>query len=157
MSKRDSKFWPKWNVKISKDGETVFAEPERWNEFKIPFYGKDMCLILKQRTKDRSRLEERYYWGVVVRMVAEEMGVTRQEAHEVMAGLFLKVEEKSPWGVRYARILSTTELTDKRYHEYIFDECVRWAALPTAEDGLSQASGLGLFIPLPNEISYENL
>ncbi len=157
MSKKENKFWPKWPVKIAEDGKVLFHDKEAWERFKIPFRGKDMDLILKHRVKERSRQEEKYYWAVVVRMVAEEMGIGRQEAHELMANLFLSVEEKTPAGFRYKRVISTTELSDKRYDEYVFKECIPWAARPTEDDGLSEDSGLALYIPLPNEVDYENL
>ena len=157
MSKIESKVWPKWHVKIKNDGVIVIMDHEGWETFKRTFYGKDMDIILKVPVKDRSRQEEKYYRAVVVARVAEVMGVARQVAHEFMAKLFLTVEEKSKEGFRYNRVLSTTELSDKRYDEYIFKECVPWAARPTEDEGLSQESGLGLWIPLPNEVDYENL
>ncbi|MES2216657.1 MAG: hypothetical protein V4481_05185 [Patescibacteria group bacterium] len=157
MSKVEAKIWPKFPVTISEKGEVLFHDKDAWDSFKVPFHGKEMDIILKNRVKERSRQEEKYYWAVVVRMVAEEMSVSRQEAHNTMASIFLTVEEKSPAGFRYKRVLSTTELSDKRYDEYIFKECVPWASLPTGDDGLNADSGLDIYLPLPNEIDYENV
>ena len=158
MSKKEAQVWPKWSVQIDNRGKVAFTNPAEWEAFKVPFYGKEMDIILKKRVKDRSRQEERYYYGVVVPRVAEAMDITREAAHDFMAGLFLKVEEKTSTGIRYERVMSTTELGDARYDQYVFKECVPWAARPTDEDtGLTQESGLGLFIPLPNEVDYENL
>ena len=86
-------------------------------------------------------------------MVAEAMDIADQEAHELLKKLFLTIEETSPHGFRYTRILSTTELSDKAYRDY-WEKCVRWAAQPTLEDGLSVNSGLELSIPMPNEVDY---
>lgn len=150
---KEARFWPQWPVKISDDGMFIFSNPDQWEKFKIPYYGKEMTLVLKARTKDRSRQEEKFYYGVVVRMVAEEMDIGRQEAHQWLAKLFLTVEEVTRTGLRYKRVLSTTELGDKAYREY-WERCIKWAALPTSDEGLGESSGLGLYIPMPNEVDY---
>lgn len=128
-----------------------------WEKAKIPFLGKEADLILKKRIKERSRQEEKYFHAVVCAMVAEEMGIAPQEAKEILKELFLKTEEVSPEGYRYERTMSTTELSDERYRKFVFEECVRWAALPTGEEGIDIGHGLELFIPEPGEIDYENL
>ena len=100
--------------------------------------------------------EEKFYHAVVVSMVSDAMGITRDNAHNFLKGLFLKIEERSKAGkYRYERILSTTELSDKAYREY-WEKCIMWAAQPTGPDGLNQESGLDLYIPYPNEVDYKN-
>lgn len=148
----EKKFYPKWNVVVKK-GKIVFEDREGFDVHLIPLEGKEMHIILKDRTTDRSRQEEKYYHAVVVRMIAEEMCVTEQETHEFLKKMFLTVEEKSNNGYRYERVQSTTELTDKSYREY-WKKCQRWAALPTGDEGLGPDSGLNLYIPDPNEVDY---
>ena len=158
MSLKENKTTPKWAVRVDEKGRLAFYDPKGWENHKNTFRGKEADIILKKRVKQRSRAEEKYYYAVVVAMVAEEMGTSREAAHEFMANMFLRVEEMSPAGFRYTRTMSTTELGNERYDHYIFKECVPWAALPTDEEiGLSQESGLGLYLPLPNETDYENL
>lgn len=158
MSLKESKATPKWAVRLDEKGRIAFYDTPGWQKYKAQFHGKDAELILKKKVKSRSRQEERYYWGVVVERVSEALGTSRDAAHELMAGLFLRIEETSPAGIRYNKVMSTTELGDERYDRYIFKECVPWASTPTDEEtGLTQESGLGLFIPLPNEVDYENL
>jgi hypothetical protein len=132
----------------------VYEDEKAFKEHLIPYEGKKMGVAVKRIVKERSRAEEKYYYKVVVRMVAEEMDIPREDAHKLMAGLFLTVEE-SDEKYRYKRVLSTTELTDDAYREY-WEKCVAWASLPTKDDGLSQDSGLNLYIPYPNEVDYEN-
>ena len=153
MALKENKIYPKWVVRIL-DGKVVFKDRENFDRHLIPFEEKEMHLILKHIHKERSRQEEKYYHAVVVRMVAGAMDISDQEAHEQLKKLFLTVEERSPLGFRYTRVMSTTELSDKAYREF-WEKCVKWAALPTLEDGLSQESGLELYVPLPNEIDYE--
>lgn len=153
MTLKEAHIWPKWLVKVNDNGIIYFENRREWDRFKIPYYGKEMTLILKARTKDRSRQEEKFYHAVVVRMVAEDMDIGRDEAHEFLKRLFLRIEAKTPGGIRYERVLSTTELSDRAYREY-WEKCIHWAALPTGDDGLNQDSGLGLVVPFPNEVDY---
>lgn len=154
MSLKENKFYPQWPVRINNKGILEYpTNRQAWENYKIPYYDKHMVLILKPPTKERSRQEEKFYWAVVVAMVAESMQIGRDEAHKMLAEMFLRVEEVSPTGVRYRRILSTTELGDKAYREY-WEKCIHWAALPTRDDGLSPLSGLELVIPFPNEVDY---
>ena len=157
MELKEKKFYPKHHIEIDQTGKIIFEDKDKWENAKIPFIGKKCDLILKNRIKDRSRQEEKYFHGVVCTMVAEEMGIAPQEAKNMLKDLFLKEETRSPEGFRYERTMSTTELDDKRYRQFVFDECVRWAALPTKDDGLGIDSGLSLYIPSPNECDYENL
>lgn len=150
---KESHIYPLWPVKIT-GGHVEFEDRAAFYEHLIPYEGKEMALILKRRVKDRSRQEEKYYHAVVVRMVAEEMDTTREDAHDFLRKMFLTTEEKQG-KYRYVRVMSTTELSDGAYRDY-WEKCVRWAALPTYDDGLSEDSGLNLYIPYPNEVSYEN-
>jgi len=152
---KEKEIWPRWRVEVSKDGKVLFEDRKSWDEFKIPFIGKPMTLILKRRVKERSRQEEKYFHAVVVRMIAAEMTIGMDEAKEFLKNLFLRHEERSPAGFRYYRTLSTTELSDRAYRHF-WEQCRDWAALPTGENGLDQDSGIELYIPLPNEVDYED-
>lgn len=152
---KEREIVPKWNVEIH-GNKVVFELRKEFDAYLIPFEGKQMHLILKKRHKSRSRAEEKYFHAVVCHMIGEAMSISADEAKEFLRGLFLEIEEKSPAGYRYTRLLSTTELSDKAYHKFIFDEVLPWAALPTGEDGLSRDSGLQLRLPLPNEVSYDD-
>ena len=154
MGLKEHKIYPKWRVKIT-DGKVVFKSRESFDRHLVPYEGKEMDLIVKHIVKDRSRQEEKFYHAVVVRMVAEAMDIADQEAHELLKKLFLTIEEESPMGFRYTRVMSTTELSDKAYREY-WEKCIRWAAQTTEEDGLSVNSGLELSIPYPNEVDYQD-
>lgn len=156
MALKEKEIVPKWNVDVTEEGKVMFRDPEAWERFKIPFRGKPAQLILKRVTKLRSRQEEKYYHGIVVQKIAEAMCIERQEAHEFLKSMFLKTEERTPSGARYERVMSTTELGDKAYREY-WEQILRWASLLTKDDGLGPDSGLGLYIPYPNEVDWENL
>lgn len=154
MALAEKKIYPKWIVEIH-NGEMLFERPKDFKEHLIPYEGKQMTVTVKNVFKSRSRQEEKYYHAVPVRMIAAAMDISDQEAHEFLKQMFLTVEEQSPAGFRYTRAMSTTELSDKAYREY-WESVVRWAAQPTEDDGLGPSSGLNLYIPLPNEVDYEN-
>lgn len=154
MSLSEKKIYPNWKVKIEK-GKVVFENRDLFDQHLIPMEGKEKYLIIKDISKSRSRQEEKFYRAVVVRMVAEEMTIEDEEAHNFLKGLFLTIEEKTPEGYRYNRVQSTTELSDKAYREY-WGKCINWAVLPTLDEGLGPNSGLGLYIPMPNEVDYSD-
>lgn len=154
---KDKTIYPAWDCEV-KDGKVVIKERKSFDTHLVPFEGREnLQLILKRKVKSRSRQEEKYFHAVVCRMVAEAMDITDMEAKELLKNMFLKTEEskKLPGGktVRYERTLSTTELGDKAYREF-WEDCVRWAAIPT-RDGLGPDSGLGIYIPYPNEADWD--
>jgi len=118
-------------------------------------------VVVKKKSKYRSRKEEKYYHAVVCKYVAEALSITRDEAHKMLKRLHARTMEKSelPNGksVRYKRVMSTTEMNENEYHEYVFERCIPWAALPTKDEGLGADSGLELYIPLPDEVDVEEL
>ena len=161
MALKEKKIYPKFTG-TAKGGRLFFDNESQFSKYLLVLDSKPLEIIVKPKHKDRSRQEEKFYHAVVVRMVAEAMGTEDQEAHDFLRGLFLTEEEsrqiETPKGhktIRYERILSTTELSDKAYREY-WGKCVSWAALPTKPEGLGIDSGLELYIPMPNEVDFSN-
>ena len=104
--------------------------------------GEMVTLVVSNRRPKRTQQQNRYYWGVVVKMISEEMGIIPDEAHELLKGLFLKVGIEFK-GKRYEAIKSTAGLSIKEFEEYC-ESCRRWAL-----------SELNTNIPLPGEIDLE--
>lgn len=143
-------------------GRIHFLDREAFDRHLVPLIGmENMELIVQRASKARSRQEEKYYRGVVCQLVAETLSITRQEAHALLMGMFNTITERKtlPDGrvLRYSRVLSSTELDDKQFDEYIFQKVIPWAALPTQDEGLGPESGLDLYIPLPNEVDYSQI
>ena len=93
--------------------------------------------IRKQRTQ-RSPQANRYYFGVVVPLIAEHCGYDKQEMHELLAMRYLRIEDDPVTGSprrKHTPETDTTEFTD-----YV-DACVRFAA------------ELGVVIPAPHEVA----
>lgn len=161
MGLKENKVYPRWRALVGTDGKLYIKDRETFDKHLIPYIAKEVDVIVKDPVSDRSRQEEKYYHAVVCARVGEALSITRREAHEFLARMFLTVEEKTELPdkrtLRYTRVMSTTELGDKRYDHYVFKECVPWASLPTPEEGeeLDHEHGLGIYIPLPNEVDYE--
>lgn len=151
---KERNFYPNWHIEIQK-GKILFEQRKEFDDYLVRMDGKKLDLIIKPRVKDRSRQEEKYYYGVVVKMISEEMDTEPKVVHEMLKGWFLRELKDDGKGRKYERVLSITELTDKAFREY-WKKCQTWAALPTAEDGLGPESGLQLYIPNPNEVDYSN-
>lgn len=154
MALKERKIYPKFDA-IARGGKLYLDNENKFSQYLLNLEDKTLSVLVKPKTKGRSRQEEKFYHAVVVRMVAEAMDIMDQEAHELLRGFFLNIEEKTDSGIRYERSLSTTELSDKAYREY-WEKCIRWAALPTNQSGLGPDSGLELFIPMPNEVDYKD-
>jgi hypothetical protein len=95
-------------------------------------------MVLGHKTKAtvRSDQQNRYYWGVVVDLLAVHTGYTPEEMHEALKIKFLSVRRDGlPDTVK-----STTKLTKDEFCEYI-DNIQKWAA-----------RDMGCVIPDPDSI-----
>ena len=91
----------------------------------------------KNKATVRSVQQNRYYWGVVVDLLAAYTGYLPEEMHEALKMLFLKDNTR-----KIPTLRSTTELTTIEFEDFL--EGVRvWAA-----------SELNCIIPLPNEVDF---
>lgn len=94
--------------------------------------------------KQRSNNQNRYYYGVCIRLLCEHTGYTPEEVHEVLKHKFLR---KTLWiqhnheGVKEMTEItrSTISLKTKEFEEYL-TSIRQWASLC-----------LGVNIPEPNE------
>lgn len=99
--------------------------------------GQRVTLTVKKYRKQRTSPQSRYYYGVVVALLAEHLGYDRDEMHQALAFKFLALtgpDDPLP------RRRSTADLNTAEMTNYI--EAIRTFA----------ASELGCYIPDPNEI-----
>lgn len=106
--------------------------------------GRELDITLSVCGRKRSHEQNRYYWGVIVRMVkahlTEEWGemLTDDDTHELLKAQCNTTEiERDGKSVRMAR--STKDLTTAEFEEYA-ERCRRFAS-----------EFLGMYIPDPNE------
>lgn len=130
---------PVWRGHVTSDGQVVLDCGRDYDRYALTLADKRIELVLRPERSQRSTQHNRYYWGVVVKMVSEELGYRPEEAHEALAHHLL------PLGHDDARLpgrRSTSTLTVQEFADYV-EACRQFAA-----------SELGLSIPEPNEVDY---
>lgn len=141
MPKKAQKIAPKFIGRV-KDGKLKVQKPDELNLWLGYMDGKQVEIIIREpgRAGDiRSNAMNRYYWGVVVALIAEHVGYTPEEAHNALKMKFLGRSGISG----LPTIKSTTQLTTEEFMDYT--ETVReWAA-----------QELQVIIPLPGEVDID--
>jgi hypothetical protein len=124
---------------IVENGKLKLSSMDKFNSYLNTLKG-GVLLTVKKEKSQRSIQQNKYYWGVVIKLLCEEIGLDEDELHEILKYKFLKehVGNKVLGEVDFVR--STTNLTTKEMEEYL--EKIRiWAA-----------QFLNTNIPLPNEV-----
>ena len=103
--------------------------------YRLPFK-----IAIQEVHPNRSLDANAYYWGVVIKMIADAMGEVPARVHNEFKKMFLleyAPDKNNKWSTR---VRSTTELGDQEYMLYVLK--VRTTAM----------IHLGIDIPLPNEV-----
>lgn len=102
--------------------------------------GKDDFFVIEiQKSKRvRSLNQNKYYWGVVVKIVSNHTGYTSEETHQELARMFLAYDNN---GKRFVK--STAKLNTFDFEQYT-EKCRQWAW-----------HEMNVHIPLPNEVTEE--
>lgn len=91
----------------------------------------------------RSISENKYYWGVVLDILSEELGYTKTEMHEILKHLFLFnvvcLNKKNGEKQFVNTVKSSSELSVAEFEEYL-GQIRTYASVE-----------LGIWIPEPNE------
>lgn len=89
---------------------------------------------------NRSNRQNKYYWGVIIKMISDYTGFFPDEVHEILKGKFLSYEKViTHTGQEVTLSMSTAELDKYDFEQYL-EKCRIFAA-----------GELDLIIPLPNE------
>jgi len=136
------------------DGRPRFvpADPGRWLEILGRLVGEQAVVGLTRWKKRRSNQQNRFYWGVVLKVLldgfrskAADLGERcpfrdRAQVHEAMKFRFLGTEVlRLPGGAEIEAPATTTRLTTVQFNTY-WRAIAEWAALEC-----------GIYIPEPNE------
>ena len=121
---------------MSVSGESFqISDKEKFKKYIQGLKDGDYYLTVKRKTKARSSRQNKYYWGIIVPMIAQEVGYDfNTEAHEALKFMFLRQTKNGLTSLRSTSDLKTTEFED------YMTKCRKWAS-----------EFLGLYIPLPNE------
>jgi len=121
-----------------KDGKLIGRE-WLWHALKRVFMtiksdGRYVWPLPEKEKKQRSKQQNRYYFGVVCKLAGDYCGYEQDEMHQEFAKKFLSYEKDGKTFVK-----STTKLKTKEFEDYM-EKCRMFAA-----------EEFRCYIPLPNE------
>ena len=107
----------------------------------------DYFLKIEKVRKIRSMNAERYYRGVVVKMIADEMGEIDHDYIHNMLGEKFKPKKKIKWpdGSVSEEVMSNADLDSKEHSDYV-SKCRNWSS-----------TELNCFIPSAGDLTNEKL
>ncbi len=126
-------------------GRIVYNEQDDFDTYiAAKLEGKEVEIRVRAKIKNRTPKENRYYWGVVVKLLSDEFGEYPEVIHyskDFLGGLRL-VGKTTKSGKAYEGVEDTHDMSTARFEEYQA-LCRTWASTEH-----------GIYIPLPNEVSY---
>jgi|TARA_Y100000296_G_scaffold87322_1_gene132117 hypothetical protein len=116
-----------------KSGKLEIYNREQMKDWLATRKDGSAVLEVRQPKKGRSFNQNNYYWGVVIKTLADELGYFPDEMHDALKYKFLAIEEKE--GLIFAK--SSADLESAAFEHYLMQIRV-WAA-----------RDLNITIPLP--------
>jgi hypothetical protein len=117
-------------------GKVMLDRPSRYLIQISRLENQRIELILRKEKKERSNQQNSAYWGIIVEILSDHLGYSREEVHDALRTKFLsRVDEKTGLTV----IRSTTALSTVEFMDY-YAQIQRWAA-----------EFLQVYIPSPGE------
>ena len=135
---------PIFDGTIDAAGKLALDKRDKFLAYLHSLAGKRVQVIVEKLKRTRSNNQNRYYWGVVVKLIAQHTGHDSEQIHELLKQMFspkwqmvVIVEDKMR---EVSTPTSTTRLDTLAFEEYL-DRCRLWAQ-----------DFLGVTIPLPGEV-----
>jgi|TARA_R110000744_G_scaffold372683_2_gene484453 hypothetical protein len=120
-------------------GKFVYTNPKKLESQLKRLDDTSVIVEVYKHIPKRSGALNQYYWKVVVSILGDELGYSKEEMHEVLKAKFLYKKEMI--GLEWVKISrSTTDLGNKEFIDYI-DKIKIFASME-----------LSIYIPDPNEI-----
>jgi len=98
--------------------------------------GKEVDVVVREKRTQRSNKQNRAYFGIVVKDLADHLGYTKDECHDALKIMFASRKDEK---TGLTLVESTSKMNTKRFIRY-YEDIQRWAA-----------EFLGYDIPSPNE------
>ena len=118
-----------------RDGKLTIQHREVFALRLKQFEGKKVRVSVELKRSNRSNAQNRYFHGVICKMVSDHTGYELDETKEILKAMFLKAECDGYGFVQPTHRLNTAEMAA------FTDRCIRWAA-----------ETLQIAIPSPNEV-----
>jgi len=122
-----------------KNGSFIPDNIVRYKQRLLELEGKQVNMSLVRYRDNRSNNQNKYYWGVIIPMIANHCGYMRDDYEslsDVLKRKFLGTKGKLEIAV------SSASLNTKEFEEYM-SNVRNWASIE-----------LSLYLPLPNECDY---
>lgn len=131
---------PVFHGAVDDEGHLAVSEAVRgvMTRYLATLKGKPVDIVIRVHRKQRTDRQSRYYFGVVVPLLAEHCGYEKDEMHELLAMRFLRMADDPITGS--PRRKHTPQTDTKEFSEYV-DACIRFAA------------ELGVYVPAPGEVA----
>jgi len=123
-------------------GKVKFSNLSLFNEDLRQYEEKEAYVTIRPYKNNRSDHQNRYYWGVVVKMLSDELGYFPDEMHEALKLKFLPKKTISMANESFIIADSSTRLSTMDFESFL-SQIRTWAS-----------SDLGVLIPLPNDVEY---
>ncbi len=128
---------PIFRGKVEK-GKALPADPVRFASHLRRLEGADVEIIVRKHRKKRSDPQNKYYWGVVVAILADHCGYDKpEEMHDALRIKFLTIHQDGP----LPTVRSTADLSTVEFEHYML-QCRKLGAEMNCQ------------IPEPNEVEY---
>jgi len=134
-----------WSIKEVSEIKPLAAYIERI----LPKAKKGVNVTVNQNRPLRSSKQRRYYFGVIISIIAEESGYKKTEhdlVHEWVKDKFCPAKDTPLGLIKSTKLLNTVE--EEEYHKDIRDWYEDFTKNPE--------TGIGVIIPLPNETENWN-
>src|SRR3990172_884104 len=128
---------PIFAATVTEGGRLAIERPSAFRAHLARLKGKRVEVVVRRYREQRTNQQSRYYWGVIVPLIAEDLGYDKQDCHEVLAMHFLRIEDCPITGA--PRRKRTPDTDTAEFAAYI-DACIRLAAEH------------GIIVPSPNEV-----
>ena len=134
-------YIPRIPARVDEQGQLRPADPVAWRSYLARNKGRDVWVTVKRQTKHHSDSQRSYYHGVVVDMIANEIGESHEDTHELLKEKFCPRRQVELLNGKFLEMPpSTKNYSTEEYTAHI-EKVRQWAA-----------SFLGLSIPDPNEV-----
>ncbi|MDE2022437.1 MAG: hypothetical protein KGI71_06015 [Patescibacteria group bacterium] len=140
MRKKDIK--PIWPAEVRGGKIHIHARKEFDLYVSTNFEGEKVGVIVQEVKRGRSLKQNGYYWGVIIPIASDEMGVTPMEAHHILGDEFLRYEKTLSDGRKRTLVRSTSDLNTAEAEDY-YRQCREFMSMEY------QA-----YIPLPREVDW---
>ena len=128
---------PVFAARLDDHGKVIIRDRLSFDNYAKTLQGSELEVIIRKRKSQRSSQQNRYYFGVVIKLIGEYCGYDTDDMHEALAMKFLRIEDCPITGA--PRRKRTPKTNTAEFAAYV-DQCIRFGA------------ELGVVIPEPGMV-----